>query len=226
METIILDSIPFQVDMGQLKKTLRIKEGSTMGEKLSAMACAAREVARPKICYREAYIDFKGDDHLMIEGIQFTSRVLRVNLERAFKVFAYVATCGLELEEWSRSADGILEQYWAESIKELAVRSTVKFLYEYLTDRHRPGQMSRMNPGSLPDWPLSEQKPLFMVLGDSPAKIGVHLKDSFLMVPVKTVSGIWFPTEERFESCQLCQREKCPGRRAPYDPGLFDRKYR
>jgi hypothetical protein len=83
-----------------------------------------------------------------------------------------------------------------------------------------------MNPGSLPDWPLSEQKPLFTLLGGGPTTIGVQLKDSFLMVPVKSVSGIWFPTEEKFESCQLCQREKGPGRRAPFDSGLFERKYR
>ena len=94
------------------------------------------------------------------------------------------------------------------------------------SSREPSGKLSRMNPGSLPDWPLSEQKPLFAVLGEGPAKIGVQLKDSFLMVPVKTVSGIFFPAEEKFESCQLCPREKCPGRRAPYDPELYDRKYR
>jgi len=46
------------------------------------------------------------------------------------------------------------------------------------------------------------------------------------MVPVKSVSGILFPTEESFASCQLCPREVCPGRRAPYDPDLYDAKYR
>ncbi len=28
-----------------------------------------------------------------------------------------------------------------------------------------------------------------------------------------------------FERCQLCQRENCPGRRAPYDGKLYIRKY-
>jgi cobalamin-dependent methionine synthase I len=132
----------------------------------------------------------------------------------------------LELEEWSKSVDGMLEQYWAETIKEMTVRANIGHLNDYLTERYQPGKLSRMNPGSLPDWPLSEQKPLFAVLGEGPAKIGVQLKDSFLMVPVKTVSGIFFPAEERFESCMLSQREKCPGRRAPYDPELYDWKYR
>jgi len=226
MESTILDAGPFKVDLEQLKKNLRIKEGTEMVEKLGSMVQEAKKIARPKVCYRIAYVESKGDDHVMIEGIRFTSRILRVNLDKVFRVFPYVASCGLELEEWSKSADGILEQFWAEEIKVLAVRGTIRYLHEYLTDRYQPGQMSRMNPGSLPDWPLSEQKPLFSLLGSGPATIGVLLNDSFLMTPVKSVSGVWFPTEEKFESCQLCQREKCPGRRAPFDPNLFDRKYR
>jgi hypothetical protein len=226
MESMILDALPFKVDLEQLKKNLRIKEGTEMVGKLGSMVQGAEKIARPKVCYRIAYVESKGDDHVMIEGIRFASRILRVNLDKVFRVFPYVASCGLELEEWSKSVDGILEQFWAEEIKVLAVRGTIRYLHEYLMDRYQPGQMSRMNPGSLPDWPLSEQKPLFSLLGSGPATIGVQHNDSFLMTPVKSVSGLWFPTEEKFESCQLCQREKCPGRRAPFDPNLFDRKYR
>ena len=101
-----------------------------------------------------------------------------------------------------------------------------KHLNEHLIDHFQPGKISRMNPGSLPDWPLPEQQQLFALLGGGPASIGIKLTDSFLMVPIKSVSGIWFPNEESFESCRLCPREKCPGRRAPYDPDLYDRKYR
>jgi hypothetical protein len=226
MECTILDALPFKVDLEQLKKNLRVKEGTEMVGKLGSMVQEAEKIGRPKVCYRIAYVESKGDDHVMIEGIRFASRILRVNLDKVFRVFPYVASCGLELEEWSKSVDGILEQFWAEEIKVLAVRGTIRYLQEYLTDRYQPGQMSRMNPGSLPDWPLSEQKPLFSLLGSGPATIGVRLNDSFLMTPVKSVSGVWFPTEEKFESCQLCQREKCPGRRAPFDPNLFDRRYR
>ena len=226
MESTILEATPFNIDLEQLKKNLRVKEGTEMVGKLEGMVQQAQKIARPKVCYGVAYVESKGDDHLMIEGIRFTSRVLRVNLDKVYRVFPYVGTCGSELEEWSKSVAEPLEQFWAEEIKLQAVRGTIRYLQEYLTDRYQPGQISRMNPGSLPDWPLSEQKPLFSLLGSGPSTIGVQLKDSFLMMPVKSVSGMWFPTEEKFESCQLCQREKCPGRRAPYEPELFDRKYR
>jgi hypothetical protein len=45
------------------------------------------------------------------------------------------------------------------------------------------------------------------------------------MVPTKSVSGIIFPTEADFQSCQLCERENCPNRRAPYDEMLYEQKY-
>jgi hypothetical protein len=75
-----------------------------------------------------------------------------------------------------------------------------------------------MNPGSGDRnvWPIAQQRPLFSLFGDAEALIGVRLTDSFLMVPNKTVSGLFFPTEVPFESCQLCTRPDCPRRRARY----------
>ena len=58
------------------------------------------------------------------------------------------------------------------------------------------------------------------------AEIGVQLTDSYLMHPLKSVSGILFATDGTYGNCQLCPVERCPNRRAPYDPTLFDRKYR
>ncbi len=45
------------------------------------------------------------------------------------------------------------------------------------------------------------------------------------MLPTKSVSGILFPTEHDFASCQLCQRGDCPNRRARYDPELLEARY-
>ena len=226
MDTLILDRVPFQIDLEQLSKSMRIKEGSGQVERLKHLVDEAEAVAKPKALYKVAFIDSKGEDQVVVNGIVLTSRVLRVNLEKAHRIFPFVATCGEELEKWSRPIDDLLEKYWADVIKEMALRAAVKSLNEHLIEHYRPGKMSRMNPGSLPDWPLEEQRPLFFLLGNGPASIGVRLMDSFLMMPIKSVSGIWFPTEESFESCRLCSREKCPGRRAPYDPNLFDQKYR
>jgi hypothetical protein len=220
-----LDNIPIQFDMEGLCKTLRLKEGSRQLEKLRSMVTEAQSVGKPKAFYSEAFIDSKGDDHVIINGIRFTSRVMRVNLDQVYRVFPYVATCGLELEEWSKKFEDILDKYYADVLKETVLRMGFRRLNEYLVEQTGIQHLARMNPGSLADWPLSEQKHLFAMLGEGPQSIGIQLTDSFLMLPIKSVSGMWFPSEATYENCQLCPREKCPGRRAPYDRDLYEKKY-
>jgi hypothetical protein len=72
----------------------------------------------------------------------------------------------------------------------------------------------------LADWPIEEQAPLFKLLGDVETSIGVQLTDSLLMLPAKSISGIFFPTEISFISCQLCPRKRCESRKAKFDDKL------
>jgi hypothetical protein len=217
--------IPWEIDRKPLREKLRVKGNSSLAARLERLIDEAEIVARPKICCGVASIDGKEENRVILNGVPFRSRILRVNLDRAHCVFPFVATCGRELESWSEGIQGTLEQYWADTIKETALTWAIQNLSEHLANRYRPGPLSRMGPGSLPDWPLEEQRSLFAVLGEDPGRIGVRLSESLLMTPIQSVSGIFFPTEERFETCQLCPREKCIGRRASYDPDLFKRKY-
>lgn len=223
---MILNNIPFEPDLDQLLKRLRIKAGSRRVDDLKRMVGDAQAIAKPKALYEVSFIESRGDDYVVVDGVTFKSRVLCVNLAPVHRVFPYVATCGVELERWASSIDDLLQNYWADTISEMALRSATEALHEHLDERYRPGKTSVMNPGSLPDWPLREQRPLFALLGDPERDIGVQLLDSLLMTPTKSVSGIRFSTEESFTSCQLCPRENCPSRRAPYDATLYDEKYR
>jgi len=224
METHILDDFRFEIDLARLQKKLRVRE--SMFSDLEAMAAEAQAVARPRALYGLGYIDAKTDDTIEVEGIVFHSRVLRVNLDQTHRVFPYVATCGQELETWSKSAGDLLQTFWADGIKEMAVYTAAQAMTRYLRDTYGLGRTAAMAPGSLADWPIQQQRPLFSLLGDVQGAVGVELTQSFLMVPSKSVSGMLFPTESSFESCQLCPRPVCVNRRAPYDKGLFDRKYR
>ena len=144
--------------------------------------------------------------------------MLRDKLEEAHRVFPYVATGGMELEEWTRGIEDMLQRFWADTVAEMALREAVRVLNQHINETYHPGRSATMNPGSLPDWPIWEQRALFKLLDDPQKTIGVRLTDSMLMVPTKSVSGIRFPTETAFENCQMCQMPNCPGRRAPYDP--------
>ncbi len=226
MEAIVLDNTPFEPDTQELIKHLRIDPDGEDAATVKRMAEDARTIGRPRGICGVAFIESKSDETVVIDSVTFASRVLRVNLEKVHRVFPYVATCGMELQEWSDGFDDMLERYWADTIKAAALNCARGAVMDYLTDRYQPGKMSFMSPGSLPDWPLSEQRRLFDLLGDPTGAIGVRLTDSFLMIPNKSVSGMRFAAETPFESCQLCPREVCSGRRAPYDKNLYERKYR
>jgi len=226
MENHCLDAVPFQINVNQLLKRLHIDEKNDYARDVRRLAGEAQAIARPKGFYKVASIESRGDDYVVIEGVKLRSRVLRVNLEKAYRVFPFVATCGVELEDWSRSIVDELHRYWADTIKEMALSSALRATEEHLMQRYRPGPTSVMKPGEIADWPIAQQRNLFAILGSPEDSVGVHLTDSFLMIPIKSVSGMRFPTETHFESCQLCPMEKCPGRRAPYDSLLYERRYR
>ena len=224
----VLDSIPFKLDLEVVLKKLSLrKENKYVERSVQELIEVVRPIAKPKAIYEVCYVENKEEDSLEIGGITFASRVLRVNLDKVERVFPYIATCGTELDKVAVPSDDFIKYYCLDAIKEIALRSALSYLGEYLTRNYALGQMSRISPGagSVEDWPLTQQRELFSIFGNVEDLIGVRLTKNFLMVPLKSVSGIYFPTEIKFESCQLCPREACSGRRAPYDSNLV-KKYR
>jgi len=221
----ILQDFPVEIDRQALFSRARVEPESPDGRALTTLIDAIQPEIRPKAIYRTAYIQKKSAEGVQIAGQQFTSTVLSVNLAQVERVFPFIATCGTEVEELTRQHTDLLHHYVLDLLKEQVLRQAIVYLRECIRTRHAPGTISMMNPGSLKDWPLSQQRRLFSLFGDVKSAIGVELTKSFLMSPVKSVSGIIFPTEVSFENCQLCPREDCPGRRAPYDQTLAEDKY-
>jgi len=224
----VLNDIVFQLDIDTLLARLHIDKKSEDAKDVQHLLQSAASVARPKAIYEVSYIQDKGHNTVNIGGVTFTSRVLRLNLDKVERVFPYIATCGRELDEIAIATDDFMRQFWLDTIKEMALGASIKYLDDYLKRRYALGQVSKMNPGSGAKdlWPIEEQKQLFSIFGNVKDLIGVELTDSFLMVPNKSVSGIYFPTEIRFQSCQLCPREVCSGRQAPYDKNLLQAYYK
>jgi len=54
--------------------------------------------------------------------------------------------------------------------------------------------------------------------------IGVTLTNSCVMIPSKSVSGIFYSSEHDFQTCQLGRRENCSHRSAPFDPHMWELK--
>lgn len=212
----IIDTIPFFLDIESLRVGLHIKPDTDLNQRLIELAQAAQAVARPKAAYRQVDILTTTKDELAIEGVTFKSRLLHDNLAHAAARYAFIATCGAEIEAWAATFTDLLERFWVDVFMQLALGAAVQSLEQRLSLSCSNQSLSCMNPGSLPDWPLTEQRPLFMLLADALDSIGVALNPSCLITPLKSISGIYFDSAEQFCNCQLCPRESCPGRRAPY----------
>ena len=121
MEKEVLGDIPFMINTANLIKSLHIDEEDAV--RFKQLVNEAQAVGKPKGIYKLSYVESKYENFVILDGIEFTSRVLRVNLENTHRIFAFVATCGTELESWSHSFNDVIERYWADTIKEMVLCS-------------------------------------------------------------------------------------------------------
>jgi hypothetical protein len=216
----IFDHIPVDLEPGEVGRYLRIRPERAETSHLKELI----ETAGPLISLRAvcdtAYVGLSDAESVEVAGVSLRSRVLRHNLDGVQKVFPYIMTIGPALEKTASSLGDLLKQYYLEEMANLVLEQGAAWLAEKLRTRWGLPGLSNMSPGSLEDWPITEQAKLFSLFGDTEKVIGVKLTDRFLMLPRKSISGILFPSEEGFAACQLCPRENCPSRRAPYDEAL------
>ena len=219
-----ITDIPFELDMEDLLEKIHVETGSSDAEEFEALVQKVRKRGRPKVVYKESFIQSKDEKTVTIDNVTFTSRTLRMNLEKVERVFPYVATCGREVDEIRFPEGELLKAFWLDTIKETLLDFACQYLDGHLTHKYMLAKISSMSPGSGDTiiWPIEQQKELFSLFGNVEDLIGVSLTDSCLMIPIKSVSGIRFPTEIDFRSCQVCHREKCPSRSAPFDKGLWE----
>ncbi len=225
MKPVILDQIPFEPTPEQIQHVVETKVGKSSADAIERMVEEVKPIAKPRAMYRMVSCEPKGEESVALGGTLFESRVLRVNLEGIHRVFAFVVTCGQELQVWKDSIDGMLEEYYADVINGIALTIARDYLVDHLEERYRIGKTATMNPGSLNNWPIQAQIPLFELLGDPEKAVGVRLLDSLLMNPSQSVSGIRFQTESDYVNCQLCPRLDCSHRQAPYDEDLYAERF-
>ena len=180
----VFDSIPVRLDAEEILERLHIrKQNKYMEGIVQELIEIVRPVAKPKAIYEVSYVDNKSEDSLCMDGVKFTSHVLRVNLDKVGRVFPYVATCGRELDEITLPPDDFMKQYCLDVIKEMVLHIALRYLDDYLVRDYALGQVSQMNPGSLGDWPITQQKELFSIFGNVEDLIGVRLSESYVMDP-------------------------------------------
>jgi hypothetical protein len=220
----ILDKIPLGLNLEDVTKGLNWRERPGSSVSLPELIKEAESLIKIKIVYKVSYVERREQDKVTIEGVTFSSKVLQKNLATVERVFPFIITIGRDLERSAGSCHDLLKQYCLEGMADLALSQAAQYLEQHLKSRHGLAGLSSMSPGSLEDWPITEQKSLFSLFGETEKLIGVKLTEHLLMIPRKSISGIFFPTAVTFLSCQLCSRKGCPARKAAYD-GELRKKY-
>ena len=221
MEFFINDDIPFQLAPDDAARILRVQDDDM--EEFEALFRQCMRAAKPKYAFAVLPVSAR-NEKTRIGNAEFDSRILRINLTGLSRAFAAIASCGKELFALYNACEDVLQKYWIDGICEIAMDQAASALRRHIRSI-TAGEIRSMSPGSLDDFPIIEQKKLFALLNHLPERIGVELTASCLMLPHKSVSAIYFESEEEYENCMLCLREGCTKRRAEFDEQAFSEKY-
>lgn len=217
-DVTVLDSIEFHIERPRFDREIRLESYPELTDEVDRFLNYAVPMVHPKAAYRVAYVERRDGSQVDLGDQSFESEVLAENLAEVHRVFAYVATCGADLGALHLSGFDPFASFWHATLKSMALASASRALREHIQATYDIEEYSSMNPGSgnVDVWPIEQQRQLFALFGDTENLIGVRLTDSFLMVPDKTVSGIFFPSDVSYVNCHTCEREVCASRSAPF----------
>lgn len=176
----ILDSIQIKIDFEAVRRRLRLKRDSEVNA-VRNLIDTAQPLLEPKVLYKVCYIEEKFEDGVKVGGLLLRSEVLRKNLAKTERVFPFVVTIGSKFGERLDSSSDLLEKFYLDTIGNVALNQIRMELNNHLKSTHAIEKTAFMAPGSLPNWPIEQQKPLFELLGDVRTSIGVELSESLLI---------------------------------------------
>lgn len=180
-------------------------------------APAAEKLVKPRAVIKWCTVKEFGGDRVQVAHKIFKSHLLAEKLKGIERVFATVVTAGDELDALELPSDEV-----RNLLKYAALREARAGVDRYLKDHFSFDHMGRLNPGSLPDWPIANNPALFEIIGDVTETIGVRLTEKNYMQPGYSVSELLFSGDEDYDNCSLCKKYDCLGRKVPFDPEAYE----
>ena len=213
----IVPNIPVELTLEEFGKLCKISPDSTAYEALEEALPLVLRYGAPKAVIRWANVDRVEGDETTIEGVTFHSKVVADKLRDMPRVFLSVITAGSGLEQSGEfDDDPFLDMYNAALIYYAS-----KYTVRYMKERFGFDGSSTLDPGSLPDWPIRNNFPLFEMIGNV-EEIGATLNEKGYIDPWNSGSHIHF-SGNGYQNCTLCKNYDCVGRRAPFDRAEYIR---
>ncbi|WP_287588999.1 vitamin B12 dependent-methionine synthase activation domain-containing protein [Candidatus Borrarchaeum sp.] len=203
----VIDFIPIDLDARDLIRTLknrRMKE-----TKVVPLIEDCRRLIEPTTVYTLLKVTSIKKDEIQLESeyilkSSILGEVLKVNQT----VVPYIVTIGpgLEKKASEETKSSILRGFIMECIADYAVEKAAAYVRSLMKEK-LGSTISNFTPGSGTGklFDIKQQEVIFQILNPT-GTIGVHLTPSFLMIPRKSLSGIFAATPEEYFACQYCPR--------------------
>jgi len=211
---IAVEIVTEEVLRGILVGRLRDRVGG-----MESLVDKCRSLIEPRAVYAfTRVVSIEGDEVTLESGHTLKSIVLGDVLTRGQEVALYVVTIGSRLEEEASrlGVSNVFGAFVLEKVGDYAL-SKASVQLRRLVENRLGVPVSGFGPGTGSGrlFGIEQQRVLFSIL--NPLKnIGVRLTSSCLMVPRKSVSGVFAATLNEYVACKYCPREGCERRSRPF----------
>lgn len=208
----------------------------TMGEILDFIKSSDIEEEHPAVIFIRDVLDELSFDEGIIGGYQLKdidifspkTGILNINnqelnlgrqicnyIKGSTQVALFLCTAGEDFTKMTNALNeqgDIMEAYILDAIGSLTVENAMDKIQKELQLKLITKNLkisNRYSPGYC-NWPLSDQKTLFHLIGNNPT--GISLSDSSLMTPRKSVSGLIGIGQEikhHEYGCKICSNTTC-----------------
>ncbi|MDR1040866.1 MAG: hypothetical protein LBR80_12035 [Deltaproteobacteria bacterium] len=186
-------------------------DSAFLREKVSYLLPEVREFARPWGAFAVHRPEPIGNG-IRIGGAEFASALLARELGGLDTVFPFLASEGEELARWSAGVGEDLKKA-SFAVRFIALKEAEEALERHISEHWGIRALSAVAPGTLDEWPHSEQRPLFDLMGPVARRKGMILNSKLWLEPLVSSSGIYFHSPSGFHNCYLCRDDDCQWRR-------------
>jgi hypothetical protein len=210
----VVDHIPVEYDEEELWRKLHVEKLKGKRKEIASLIEESRELIDPKAVYTYfEVVRIEGDSVRLESGDVLKGVILADMLRCGQKVAPYVATIGPKLEDRASklAEDNMLLAFFLDKIGNYALTIAEENIRS-LVEKTLGNKVSNFGPGEGTGklFGIEQQAVLFQILQPFNS-IGVQLTPSCMMIPKKSVSGVFAVTDEEYISCQYCPK-KCEDR--------------
>ncbi len=187
-------------------------------KEIASLIEESRGLVEPKAVYTYLeLVKIAGNDVHLESGDVLKGVILADMLKCGQKVAPYVVTIGPKLEDRASklARENVFLAFILEKIGDYALE-IAKGSMKLLVEKTLADKVSDFGPGEGTGklFGIEQQAALFQILKPS-KNVGVRLTPSYLMIPKKSMSGVFAVTDEEYIACQYCPK-KCEHRTSAF----------